>query len=308
MANKYIFPSILFGIGFVFSVYLLLWVNSRIDPKVDLIPLVVPLVQMPVLFDTIYVYLLTPFLLLLVGTIFDSAIARAMVGIHKVISLKQNDYLIVEAIGKYRLSGTSLVSRVIIPAFFALSLGFTLVGMFPDRLFLNVFGAMTPLDYPMGQVNGADGWFLRFQAIFYASVLALPITYLISSPLWLLDDAGVTSFRKVKERESINITAVGKYFRDALKGYISVSIVISLSMTIYDAINEAISGGYYVLLATLAVPLLLITYLIPGSILHEIRFPTQVPAFIQTLNGKGVVGVYKQRELSNYLPKESPVN
>ncbi len=304
MEKNHILPIVLYFLGLGISLVLMFVVLKQIlGPMTDLVPVLLPGITLVALWDAIIVYIILPFFLLLIGMLLDKPMARLFIWLHKILSLKHNDYFIMESVSGLKKSGTGLVSRTIIPAFFSLSLGFLLVGMLPDTLFFNVFNLSTMGDYPLSAVFVV----YKFQAIFFASALTLPLSYLLFSPLWLLEDAGVTFFYKLnKERKAINIQCVSRYYSDSLKGYISISILFTLGVYIYLAVQEALVSSdqtaFMILFSTIAVPLLLITFLIPATLFHEKNLSKQVPAFVKKLKEKRMPE-YSRSELEKYLPE-----
>ncbi len=307
MDKNKILAFVLYCVGLGVSLVLMFVVLRQVmhEPMTDLVPLLFPFegFKLVAIWDATIVYIILPFFIILIGMLLDKPMARLMIWLHKIISLKKNDYFIMESVSGLKKSTTGLVSRTIIPAFFSLSVGFLLVGMFPNTYFFNPENVSTMGDY---NVNALYTIY-EFQAIFFASALFLPVTYLLFSPLWLLEDAGVTFFYKLKkERKAINIQCVSRYYSDSLKGYISVTVLISLAGYIYKAIQvaEALSdnAAFMILFSTIAVPLLLITFLIPASLYHEHNLAKQVPAFQNKLR-KGKMPDYSRQELEKYLPE-----
>ncbi len=304
MEKNKILPIVLYFVGLGISLVLMFVILPLIlDKNVDLVPLLIPGIRLVAIWDAVIVYIILPFFIILIGMLLDKPMARLFISLHKVISLKHNDYFIMESVSDLKKTGTGLVSRTIIPAFFSLSLGFLLVGILPDSLFFNPSTSLAWIDYPLS----AGGVVYKFQAIFFASALLLPLTYLLFSPLWLLEDAGVTFFYKLKkERKAVNIQCVSRYFTDSFKGYISITILFSIGSYVYLAIKQALDSSdfaaFVILFSTIAVPLLLITFLIPSTLYHEHNFAKQVPAFLKKLRD-GKMPDYSRKELEKYLPE-----
>jgi hypothetical protein len=251
----------------------------------------------PVL-ELVFVYLLMPIIILPIGLILDRAMARVFVLFHKVLTFKKCDYRIVAEVQDYRRTSQSLISRTIIPAFLSLALGFLLVQAIPDTTFYKV------PTLPVATYAVID-WVPRFQAIFVASVLMLPLSYLLSSALWLLEDAGVTFLQRQKaERQSINVQGVNRYFNTSLRGFISISTLFSMIVYFGEGTSSAINSqrldGFLVLLS-ISIPLLLIAMLIPATLLHEARASKDVPKLLQGLRQHGV-DEFNGSELSRYFP------
>ncbi len=305
MEKSKILSIVIYLLGLGVSLVLMFVVLRNIikEQMTDLVPLLIPGVKLVAIWDAIIVYIILPFFIILIGMLLDKPMARLLIWLHKIISLKHNDYFIMESVSDLKKSSTGLVSRTIIPAFFSLSVGFLLVGMFPDNLFFNPENLSTMGEY------APDAFYVvyEFQAVFFASALCLPLTYLLFSPLWLLEDAGVTFFYKLKqERKAINIQCVSRYYSDSLKGYISVTILISFVAYVYKAVQLALvlsdNAAFMILFSTIAVPLLLITFLIPGSLYHEHNLAKQVPAFQKKLRDDKMPD-YSRKELEKYLPE-----
>ncbi len=305
MEKSKILSIVIYLLGLGVSLVLMFVVLRNIikEQMTDLVPLLIPGVELVAIWDAIIVYIILPFFIILIGMLLDKPMARLLIWLHKIISLKKNDYFIMESVSDLKKSSTGLVSRTIIPAFFSLSVGFLLVGMLPDTLFFNPENLSAHGEY------AANNFYVvyEFQAIFFASALMLPLTYLLFSPLWLLEDAGVTFFYKLKqERKAINIQCVSRYYSDSLKGYISVTILISFVAYIYKAVQLALdtsdNAAFMILFSTIAVPLLLITFLIPGSLYHEHNLAKQVPAFQKKLRDDKMPD-YSRKELEKYLPE-----
>ncbi len=304
MEKNKILPIVLYFVGLGVSLVLMFVILPTIlDKNTDLVPLLIPGMRIVAIWDAVIIYIILPFFIILIGILLDKPMARLFIWLHKVISLKHNDYFIMESVSGLKKTGSGLVWRTIIPAFFSLSLGFLLVGILPDTLFFNPSTSLVMSDYSLSSTGVVN----KFQAIFFASALLLPLTYLLFSPLWLLEDAGVTFFYKLnKERKAVNIQCVSRYFTDSLKGYISITILFSFGSYIYLAIRQALDSSdmaaFIILFSTIAVPLLLITFLIPASLYHENHFAKQVPSFLKKLRGEKMPD-YSRKELEKYLPE-----
>ena len=314
MEKSHRLPLALYFVGLSISVVLMFIILPRIlndNPNTDLVPILIPGIHLAALWDIIIVYIVLPFFIILIGMLLDKLMARLLVWLHKIISLKRNEYMIIESVADLKKTGTGLVTRTLIPAFFSLSLGLLLVSMYADNLFYNPYDLAVGVDLPSLGIRDGNYSFaavvFKFQAIFFASALTLPLTYLLFSPLWLLEDAGVTYFYKInKERKAINIQGVSRYYTGALKGFISITVIFSFLSLLYNAIQVAIASSdraaFMILLSTVAVPLLLITFLIPGTLYHENRVAKQVPALLKKLR-EGKMIDYSRKELEKYLPE-----
>src|SRR5271157_1440883 len=311
MANKYIVPLVFYFGGVIFSIFLIVSFVRQIKilDNPDLIPSLSFLAILKGEASTVeqvIIYILWPFVLLPIGLLLDTIMTRLILWLHKIITFKNCEYRVVLPVLEYHRTARSLLGRTVIPAFFSLALGFLLVNTYGDTAFYatGVALAANAKSYTLELVD----LFSKFQATFVASILTLPLTYLICSPLWLLEDAGVTFFqRQQQERQSINIQGVARYFNNSLKGYVSLTTLIAFGTYIYEAIQEAmsLSRNYYAflfVLSAISVPFLMIAMLIPASLLHEWRFPKQVPTFLEHLREKGMSD-FSEDELPKYIPK-----
>ncbi len=184
--------------------------------------------------------------------------------LHKIIKLNKYDYKNIEPGTEF--SNFDYLYRLAIPALFCYSL-------------LIMFQAfITPTETHLS-------YFQNVLPSISLNLLFLPVSCVVVSGSWILQDTGIIGIRKKKYRNKRyppTIEGVGHYYNSAWAGFIGFTTPIGLGIEIYKTIiyNIPWQGTFSLIMQ----PFIMMCLLIPVSIIHDSKIKHKRDKFITKWN------------------------
>ena len=206
--------------------------------------------------------------------VFTFPIALVMVLVNRVARAGRYTQSIVD-IGQ-GFSAFRLIRRSVVPALFSLSFGELIVGLAPGWLFNE------PSVHDPGLVN-----IIYPLLSLLAALMSLAVALPLFAPTWLLNDAGIVSHLRREElemRQCPDFEGVGKWFNSFISGFALLTFPITMANRyFYQAfvirgIPITAMSVFQSVFATVGLPVLVMAFVMPVVLFHELLLPRFVPA------------------------------
>ncbi len=158
--------------GFVVFVFTLIPILILKDINLELIPLI----PGPLYVDLLFMFIVIPLVITLVGFLLSPLITIIYYGIHRLYRMfsKEHEYGILEL--PRNIPFKRLFYRIMFPAFFAISIGM--------------------MNFTTSSTMFLTFKFVPLYQVFMTSMFWSIPAFLLLAPLWILDDSGIVSYLK----------------------------------------------------------------------------------------------------------------
>ncbi|MEX2726446.1 MAG: hypothetical protein Q6353_004285 [Candidatus Sigynarchaeum springense] len=168
-----------------------------------------------------------PMLIAMVFYVACPTITRGLVNLHGLFK-RGGSHAIARLQGDIPVS--LLFKRLFLVSLLSFSIAATLIGYTGWDVFR--FVKIKPIDSTIIYLNSTEGLFL-------ATFFFVPVSFLLFLPLWCIEDSGIISYKTFKgKRRTPDIEGVQAIYENILKGYASVSTLITLAQTVYEGFTK----------------------------------------------------------------------
>jgi hypothetical protein len=242
------------------------------------------------IFDSAYVFFLSPLLMMILIQVFSTLMARFFLKLHTVMKLKRYDYYVLKETYE-KLSYWSMAKRVLLLAFFAFSFGIFLSQLIPVEIIIAPNPSVTAVTP-----------FLKASA---TSNFILPFVILIFEPIWLLRDSSVICSLKEEKRKKQrrllpDIEGIYHYFQSNLSGYVGIGALIAIVLLMFHAIQSLHPelGELADIPGILLTPFMFAVYALPALVFHELRLNKLRQKLVKKLSQKGIRSIEHVQEIA----------
>jgi hypothetical protein len=179
-----------------------------------------------ILLDLVWTYVLA-FAVGIIVYLITPLMARLSWHIHRAAKGRSHRYYIQRRSGE---PGMSPQKRLLTPAFVALGLSFSLSGPATQSLIF--------VTENFASLREQDAAIVSAMPVLFIAILVSSFVLLIFTPVWLLDDVGLISEKKIKgSRVTADIEGVGQFFMKYLRGFAGISTIIGYLLLAVQMVN-----------------------------------------------------------------------
>ncbi|MHA1379918.1 MAG: hypothetical protein ACTSRG_16230 [Candidatus Helarchaeota archaeon] len=208
---------------------------------------------------------LLPAYIILFYLIFGDLITMLYFPLHKLIKFYKYEYKHVKLGTEF--SSIDYLLRIAVPALFCYSILFMISGFIIPLGFFNTNKSASTL------------------VLISLNLMLLPISCMLNSGAWILDDIGIICHQKPKyynKRKPPIIEGVGRYWNSTWTGLIGYTTPIGIAMQIYRTFVEGIPIQMTIILILL--PFVMMCLTIPTILIHDERIASKKDKFIKMWN------------------------
>ena len=236
------------------------------------------------IFDTVYLYLLSPIIMMIFIQCFSVILSIGFYKLHISAKLKKYDYFIFKDIEKEKESHfLVIIRRAFTLGLLSLSVGLFLSEILTENILVSsdIAGTITPI-----------------QKVTHAGLFILPFLILILGPIWLLRDSGIMCKRSIvnkQKRQLPDIEGIYNYFESNITGYVGIGAIISLVVLLFASIKalNIETGELSDIPGIFLTPLWFTIMTFPALFFYEIRLRSIREKLVSRLSEKGLQSVDK---------------
>jgi hypothetical protein len=291
--KRFILPGFLTIVGIVGTYLLVEWLAvglSNVRPAYNLMPRIAGSTVMDVNF------LLT---LVLPVFLFEYAllaipIAISMIAFNRIFRMSTYELGIFETGEDF---GTmKMLRRAIVPALFALSSGEIFINLIPEGIF-----EVPAIDEATSSV--ILPWFHPLQTI-VGTLIALGVGLVIFAPTWILNDSGIVSQVKkthMNSRRCPDTEGIGRWFSNLFGGFAILAYPVTMFHRYFYlhfivwGFQPTLENIAVSLLWTVGIPVLIMSFVLPFVMLHELWLRMIKPGMQSIARRMGAKNVQEER-------------